>query len=148
MTNQPLLLGLGSPHGDDQAGWLVIDRLHQYGVPATDAVALLSPDEIWHRSITGRELILCDAAIDPGGAGKIRRWNWPGVRLPECRHSTHDFPLGEVLSLGQTLGLCPDKVVLWTVSGSRFTAGDELSPMVRQAAEELANSLYEDFRHA
>ena len=148
MTSQPLFLGLGSPHGDDQAGWLVIDRLHRCGVPAADAVALSSPDEIWHQSIQGRDLILCDAADDPGRAGTICRWHWPGVRLPECRHGTHDFPLGEVLSLGQLLGLCPAEVVLWTISGSRFTADDELSSSVRQAVELLANTLYEEFCHA
>lgn len=148
MTNRPMFLGLGSHHGDDQAGWLVIDRLHQCGVPVANAVAVSSPDEIWHRRIHDRKLILCDATVDPGKVGTIRQWSWPGVQLPELHHGTHDFPLGAVLTLGQTLELCPAKVVIWTIAGRRFSAGDEISPSVRQAAISLANTLYEEFSHA
>ncbi len=143
MSNCPLILGLGSPHGDDRAGWLVIAALHQRGVSAVDAVALPSPDHLWHVCSGDRELVLCDAADGPGQEGTILHWNWPGVRLPELRRGTHDFPLGEVLSLGRSLGMCPSDVTIWTISGSRFSASDEPSPSVREAAETLANSLYE-----
>lgn len=148
MTGPPLFVGLGSHHGDDQAGWLVIDKLHQLGVSAADAVALAAPDEIWHRHVHDRQVILCDASADPGREGTIRQWSWPGVDLPDGRRGTHDFPLGAVLSLGQTLDLCPATVVIWTIAGSRFAAGDEMSASVRQAAETLANALFEEFSHA
>jgi len=143
MRNCPLFLGLGSPHGDDQAGWLVINCLHQRGVATGDAVALPSPDQIWHVCSADRELVLCDAAAGPGQVGTIQRWNWPGVRLPERCRGTHDLPLGDVLCLGQSLGLCPSEITIWTISGSRFSPCDELSPSVREAAERLASSLYE-----
>lgn len=148
MMNRPLFLGLGSPHGDDQAGWLVIEFLHRCGVPVADAMALHSPDEIYHRCALDRELILCDAAAGTYATGTIRRWLWPGFPLPERRHGSHDLPLGEVLSLGQTLGLCPAEVVIWTITGNHFAPGDEISASVRKAAESLANSLCEECGHA
>lgn len=148
MTNRPLFLGLGSPHGDDQAGWLVIERLHQRGVSTADAVALNSPNEIWDRCTPDRQLILCDAAVGIGADGTVRHWNWPGVLLPERSVGTHDFPLGEVLTVGQSLGLCPPEVVIWTISASKFAPEDEMSFAVRQAAVSLAQRLYEECVHA
>lgn len=144
MTNRTLFVGLGSPHGDDRAGWLVMDRLRDCGVAATDAVALQSPDEIWQHSTADRELAICDAAVDLGDVGTICRWVWPGVRLPEGRHGSHDLPLHEVLVLGQTLGMCPANVVIWTITGGCFVPDAEVSPAVRAAAVSLADSLWRD----
>ncbi len=148
MTNRMLFLGLGSPHGDDQAGWLVINRLHKCGVCAAEAVALPSPVEIWDRCTADRELVVFDASSGGDGSGIVRRWVWPRVSLPTRRYGTHDLPLEDVLSLGQTLGLCPAEVVVWTISGVRFAPGEEPSSIVRAAAESLATSLYEEFSHA
>lgn len=148
MTHRALVLGLGSPHGDDRAGWLVVEQLRRSGVAAADAVALQSPDEIWQHSAADRELVLCDAAVEAGTVGSVHRWVWPGVQLPERRHGSHDFPLQEVLSLGQTLGLCPAVVVIWTITGHQFTPHADASPAVHAAAISLATSLRRECCHA
>ena len=42
----PLIVGLGSHHGDDQAGWLVLDRLRERGYPATRLARLQHPADL------------------------------------------------------------------------------------------------------
>ena len=42
----PLIVGLGSHHGDDQAGWLVIDRLQERGYPTSRLVRLRKPADL------------------------------------------------------------------------------------------------------
>ena len=126
----------------------MIERLQQSGVSTADAVALNSPNEIWDRCTPDRKLILCDAAVGIGADGTVKNWNWPGMELPEGCHGTHDFPLGEVLSLGQSLGLITAEVAIWTISASQFAPEDDMSPAVRQAAVSLAQRLYEECVHA
>ena len=43
---QPLIVGLGSHHGDDQAGWLVLEQLQARGYPASHLFRLRKPADL------------------------------------------------------------------------------------------------------
>ncbi|MGI9427921.1 MAG: hypothetical protein ACR2NM_04645, partial [Bythopirellula sp.] len=96
-----LIVGIGSPHGDDQAGWLVAERLatdldhDNIAVrKATSPVQLLD----WLDSID--RLVVCDACRGLGDVGELRRWLWPSPELADGSWSgTHDFSLIAVLQL-------------------------------------------------
>lgn len=148
MTDRPLVLGLGSPHGDDQAGWLVIQHLHERGVSTDNAVALPSPADIWQRCTAGQALVICDACVDVGEIGTMRRWTWPEIAFAQHSWGTHDLSLHEVLSLGQTLDLCPDQVIVWTITGVQFGPLDPVSLPVNASAGQLAETLYEEYFRA
>ena len=90
-----LVAGIGSPHGDDQAGWLVADRLtrelHRDDVAVRKAT---SPTELLNWLDGTERLIVCDACCGLGNAGDVRRWPWPHDELFNAAWSgTHDLPL-------------------------------------------------------
>ena len=76
-----LIVGLGSPHGDDQLGWVAIDLLRPRLPAGTSA----------HKVRGGLELIECldghdaavviDAASPAGRPGSIRSFTWPCPEL-------------------------------------------------------------------
>lgn len=138
MSARPrLVLGLGSPHGDDQAGWLVVDALHRLQVSPDVARKLVDPTEVWVWADPGAELIVCDACQGTGPGGTVREWSWPQDVLPvPVQRTTHSYPLVEVLELGQALGLCPEQVLLWTIEGRVF-APDTLPDQAIVAAAEM-----------
>jgi hydrogenase maturation protease len=146
MTTTVQILGLGSPHGDDQAGWLVIDALQNRGVSLVVAACLRSPDELLDRCDATHQVVLCDACVDHGEPGTLARWNWPETPLPSRRNGTHDLALGDVLTLGQTLGIGPQTVTLWTITGCRFEPGQPASAAVQQAAVQLADLLLQEWQ--
>lgn len=148
MTGLPLIVGLGSPHGDDQAGWRVIERLHAHGVPGNQARMARTPADVWDWCDRDRPLTLCDACVNAGAPGTLNKWRWPADRLPVARGGTHDLSLGEVLSLGRELGTIPADVVVWTITGGCFEPGGEPAGMIRAAADALADQLVGELRHA
>lgn len=139
-----LIVGLGSPHGDDQAGWQVVQRLHRRGIPEEYAVVARTPADLWNWCPCAGPLIVCDACVGWGEPGSIGQWRWPGDVLPGPHGGTHDLSLGEVLALGRELGWLPDNVEVWTITGSSFESNGEPCSSVVAAAERLANRLAGD----
>ncbi|MDX1965703.1 MAG: hydrogenase maturation protease [Planctomycetaceae bacterium] len=145
MSARPrLVLGLGSPHGDDQAGWLVVDALHRLQAPPDVARKLADPTEVWVWASPGVDLIVCDASQGTGPAGTVRAWSWPQDVFPvPGQRSTHRYPLVDVLELGRALGLCPERVLLWTIEGRAFAPDTSPDQTIVAAAEMVARQLAE-----
>ena len=148
MTGLPLIVGLGSPHGDDQAGWCVIDALLDCGISTDQARAARTPAELWDWCDRHRSLTICDAGVDCGLAGSTHCWSWPEQSLPLSRGGTHDLALGDVLTLGQMLGMSPERVTIWTITGTAFLPHSPPAEAVVNAATGLAVRLAEGLRHA
>lgn len=145
----PLIVGLGSPHGDDQAGWLVIDCLHALGVERHVAKKAAHPGDLWSWGESGRGLTVCDAGQIAGQPGRIGRWTWPEDRLEHARlGGTHDLPLADVLTLGRQTGCCPAVVEIWTIEGGQFAPLGPISPTVADSARRVAESLWRELSHA
>jgi hydrogenase maturation protease len=144
-----LIVGLGSPHGDDRAGWGVIDELQRRGVSADIARLARHPADLWNWCDPSTDLVICDACQGTGPVGTTRRWQWPDEPMTErIRQGTHDLPLAEVLALGRLLQSCPPTVVLWTIEGAAFFPETDLSPMVRAAVDRVADELCRNPVHA
>ena len=144
----PMVIGLGSHHGDDQAGWLIVEKLRALGYPekflrnATQSVDVL--DELHEDG----ELLVCDAAESNHAPGTIHRWRWPAPGLNSLRcSSTHDLGLVNVLELATTLnnGRTP-RVEIWGVEGRDWSPGALPSNVVREAAEKAAESIWSLFQ--
>ncbi len=74
-----LVLGLGSPFGDDRLGWEAVARLAQAGVAGAvlvrDGVDLLL-------ELEGHdEVIVIDASNPAGCPGRVRKIEWPSDEL-------------------------------------------------------------------
>ncbi len=144
----PIIVGLGSPHGDDQAGWRVIERLREHGVSVNDTAIAHSPADFFHAGTSGRSFIVCDAAADGRPVGTIGEWHWPEQRLPSRRGGTHDLSLGDALSLAVQLGMIPPHVEVWMISGGEFRPLSSPCAKVLAAATQLADQLCERWYHA
>ncbi len=147
-----LLVGIGSPHGDDQAGWLVASDLQRRLVGQLDMFACRfakSPSDLldWLDDVT--HLIVCDSCESPNQLGELRLWHWPADRFLRTRSSSsHQLGLPDVLDLATNIGRLPPRVEIWAIGGGRFSPGTEPSSLVREACQQLALQLSEGLARA
>jgi hydrogenase maturation protease len=131
------VLGLGSPHGDDQAGWKLVAFLNER-LPAVAAVALSEPLGLLDHLEGCAHLVLVDACQSGATPGTVLRLTWPDPRLDAPGGtSTHGLGVGSALALARTLRRLPPRVVLISVEVESCEPGADLSPAVRAALPEL-----------
>lgn len=133
------ILGIGSPSGDDQAGWLTVDALLAAGV---DGVVLEKLDRPGANLLplleNASRVILIDAMAGNGRAGEIRRFDrqdWPGY---SGGLSSHGFGVLAALSLAQALGSLPPRLDVYGIEIGSANPGDEAGQDVQAAARRLA----------
>lgn len=137
-----LVLGLGSPHGDDQLGWVVVERLR----PALPTGATAHPvNGGLHllASLDGQDLaIVVDAAAPAGQPGRVSQFDWPCPDLAGCRPlSTHGPGLVEALRLAEVLGRLPRRVRIYAVEAEAVLPGTPLGPVVAGCVDALVASI-------
>jgi hydrogenase maturation protease len=128
------VVGLGTPAGDDRAGWAVVERLR--GAVPDDARADTTSDPLRVLySPTGCEtLIVIDSCRGAGRPGTVHRFLWPDPRLIVTSGvSSHGVGLAAALELASTLGQLPPRVVVFAVEGRAADPGTELSREVEAA---------------
>jgi Ni,Fe-hydrogenase maturation factor len=81
----PFVIGLGSHHGDDQAGWLVIDQLRERGFPSTRLARLCHPADLLDVIEGEAFFVICDACEGISLPGTIRRMRWWNGTPPVAR---------------------------------------------------------------
>ena len=143
--NRLCILGIGSPAGDDQAGWLVVDALRARGVQTGGAIIIDKLDRPGATLLTLIEqadrAILIDAMQGNGQPGSIRRFDqqdWPAYR---GGLSSHGFGVLDALMLGRALGSLPPRVDLYGIEIGEVVSGGESGADIRAAAQLLADSL-------
>lgn len=133
------VLGLGSPFGDDRAGWWVVDQLRGNVPASVDLVRLDRPGAALIHWMTGvRHLVIIDAVVDGGPPGRIL--TLPLERLTEVtgRYTSHQLTLVSTLQLARTLGDLPPHVEIYGVT---IAGPDRSSPLVEAATGRLAADL-------
>ena len=167
--NWPLVIGLGSHHGDDQAGWLVVRRLRERNFPDASLACLQHPAELLDVIETDQDLVICDACSGNGDPGAIHCGIWrPAILVQQrktksdpCRQrlvddsaidrprkGSHDLSLFEVMELGYSLNGFPDSAEIWTVEGKAWVPGTNPSAVIHLAAARLADLIWEKGHHA
>jgi hydrogenase maturation protease len=138
-----LVIGYGnSLRGDDGAGWhaaaaLADDpRLAGADVLACHQLAPELAEDIAH----ARLVVLVDACSRgaPPGTVSVRRVE-PGYPLAPTW--SHNLDPAALVGLAETLYGASPPVFLITITGAFFGYGDRLSPPVRQALPEIANTI-------
>jgi hydrogenase maturation protease len=154
MSPATLIVGVGSPHGDDQAGWRVAEaaagRLRDGASSGRVALRLIrSPSELLDLVDGLQWLIICDACRAAGAApGTIHRWQWPEPQLRAATWSgTHDWGLCPALELCQQLGRLPPQVTIWGVAADTARPGAAMSPPVAAAVTAAAQQLAGEVAH-
>jgi hydrogenase maturation protease len=139
------ILGIGSPHGDDQAGWLLIDRLRNLIGSKPQAVLvekICTPPDILALLKGGEELILVDACQSAAEPGRIHCLRYPDSQIAERpARFGHTVSLQQSLELAASTGLAPALCEIWCVEGIDFRPQALVSPLVSQAVDELLDLL-------
>lgn len=156
-----IVVGLGSFQGDDQAGWLAIERLALLGYPRWLLHRARSPVEILDVASLESGLIICDACQIVNGSSEfhensihegeaaILRLSWPTDALVNSHGGgSHRQNLSEVLHLGRILNSIPPTAELWTICGCQWGAGCEPSIDVRHASQRVAQQIWSESHHA
>ncbi len=150
------ILGIGSPSGDDQAGWLTVDALSALGVHPDRELAIEKLDRPGAHLVSLLEnvdwVILVDAMQSGGPPGRTQRFDrnaWP-----DYRHglSSHGLGVLDALSLAREFGMLPPRLDLYGIEiGSASPCGQpghEIGAAAQQLARHIATELTAMARHA
>jgi hydrogenase maturation protease len=134
-----LVIGVGSPFGDDRIGWEVAAALEQvlHSGPASRVgvrtCILDRPGAALLDALRGvRHAVIIDAAHGTDSAPGTLQWLEQHAIGTMPSASSHGFGLAEALALGRALGALPPRVDVLAVSGGRFE-GETLSEAVMRA---------------
>lgn len=141
-----LLVGVGSPHGDDQLGWEVAKRMQRTQHNDMTVRLARTPTDLLDWLACVERLVVCDACRGAGKVGGVHRWTWPTNQLETLRWSgTHDVSLPAVLALAEQLERLPECVTIWAVEVGSSCPGATISPKARSviaaAVHDICNDL-------
>jgi hydrogenase maturation protease len=141
------IVGVGSPHGDDQIGWRVIERLQRKPLPGILAAAVSEAVRVLDHLEGCTTLVLVDACRSGARAGTIHRLVWPDPRLQgQDNVSTHGYGVMQALELGAAVDRLPLHVVLIGVEAQACSATDQMSLPVQRALPKLYRQVLAEVR--
>lgn len=145
-----LVVGVGSPHGDDQAGWMVVERLGLDPGDQSDVAVrkAATPADLLNWIDEVKQLIICDAVGGAGPSGSISRWTWPTDRLVRDGSGTHDFCLPDVLRLADRIGKLPEQVTIYGIEIANRQPLASISPEVLRSIGTVASEIHQLLRGA
>ena len=154
---ETLVVGIGSPHGDDTAGWNVVDQLGQCIESPVNLRKAASPHDLldWLAEVEYLHVVdACQAVVgvqsvdlsaDHDGVAcpmlvrqhiDLTTTRESAGMLPETRCLyTHQLDLLQVLDLAKALDRLPSHVTLWAIAGKNFSPGSDLSATSKAAIE-------------
>ena len=138
------ILGIGSPSGDDQAGWLTVDALLAAGMQSTtvDIQKLDRPSaNLIGLLDNAARVILIDAMQSDAPVGHIRHFgadDWPAYRHGL---SSHGLGVLDALALARALGSLPSRIDLYGIEIGSANPGEAVASAVRAAAHQVARQI-------
>lgn len=150
-----LFVGIGSPHGDDRAGWMVAEALREQNLAGVDVRQAATPSQLLDWLGPFDRLVVADAYLadseSPDRTG-LQRWNWPTYSVAVLRSAnSHAFGLPQVLQLAERLGALPRNVVLFGIAGANFSVFSDLSEKTRTDLQDTVSLIADELeaaRHA
>lgn len=144
------VIGLGSPFGDDRAGWELVEALRGQVPAAVELVALDRPGAALVNWIEGVDwLVLVDAYLARDELGRYRRLDPAAVPPRELAWNSHALDLHVALALGRQLGLAPARLDIYAIAiddPGPDTRSAEVASAVRRLAGRLAAELAQTCR--
>lgn len=142
------VLGIGSPFGDDQAGWQVVTQLQQH----KKIIAL--PPDLFHLECCDRPglhlldllknastVILVDAVKTGSSVGTLHQFRNEAIEQVYAALSTHSIGIGFALKLGRELNILPKNIVLYGIEIGEIQLENNLSSPVQAAITQLVDNL-------
>lgn len=113
-------IGIGSPHGEDRAGWEMVESLQKIlrKTPGNAFIYCTRHPAEWVSQLPEcKRLVICDAMISgaPRGTLRVLRIEDLPAYQQNLFKSTHGMSLLESLELAKNLGVLPDEVEIRVV---------------------------------
>lgn len=143
------ILGIGSPLGDDEVGWLVATELQQNLDLNKISVSLHDrPGANLIRLMQGAEIVVLIDGVKSGSPpGTLYRLEGNEIHLAfQNQTSTHGFGVAEALQLAEKLGDAPSRIVLWGMEIESVDPGMVMSDAVRDAIPALVKAIQEEVK--
>ena len=144
-TTQTLVIGLGNDfRRDDGAGRVaarMIASAQVDGVRVIEAsgegAALM---DAWRDA---ESVVLIDAVHSGAAPGTIHRLDARAQPIPSnfFHYSTHAFSVAEAVELARALDQLPPRLIVFGIEGKDFSSGEDLSPEVAAAVEEVVRQV-------
>jgi len=144
------VIGIGSPAGDDQAGWLVVDALRRLGLAerlscALRIVALDRPStQLIHEFEDADVVVLIDATRTGARPGTVRQIDRTECFEVDHSLSGHLLGVASALELADALELLPADVRIYGIEMQSAIANCGPSHCVASAASELAQTIADE----
>ena len=138
------IIGLGSPHGDDQAGWEVVRLLQQHHFDSAELIALDRPGAALLSYLKSCDRVILIDACDAGWPAG--RWqDYSLVQLLESAvadsGSSHQLGLAGTLELAWVLAEPLPELSCYVIQAACFDPLSPLSAEVASACQEVAGQL-------
>lgn len=142
------IFGIGSPFGDDQLGWKVIEILSynqclQPYIPKQISFdALDRPGAGLLHHIRRDAIVFIIDAIKTGlEVATIHRYENPHINIPDKILSTHGLSIIHALQLGEVLDTLPNKIIFYGIEIEDIILHPILSDRIQRGVEALADML-------
>ena len=149
-----LILGIGSPFGDDRAGWLVVEKLEQHSaiIPmvAKGVLTLEVADRpginLINWLLTGYErIILIDMVrTNLEALGSIYKLQANEIIGFSGMLSSHSLGVSASLALAKELGINIDNVEFWGIEGSIVLPESEVSQAILTGVSQVLQKILAD----
>ena len=141
MIDRPktLVVGIGSPHGDDQAGWLLIERLSSYQLRDVSLRKAAVPHNLFDWTDDCTALHVVDACPIEDDLHRIEvrdQLSMARVNKLSPDKSSHDLGVATVIDLGRSLGVLPHKIIVWAIPGTEFEPGQPVTTLCQQQIDQ------------
>lgn len=146
------VIGIGSPFGDDQVGFLLIDelrqseQLHSYLNSELELLAVDRPGaNLLSLFEKAERVIIIDAVVSGAGLGQLHRWP-DSTALESCDSflSSHGFGLAQALTLGRQLALLPEQLLVLGVEIDPVVTDADLSVRLGKRLPALTDKIVEE----
>jgi hydrogenase maturation protease len=147
MIQHELVIGLGSPHGDDAAGWRVVERLAEYYLPQLKLLALREPTQMLTHFANCCRAWIIDASRGTGTVGAITRMEWPAdCNTNSVTASSHGWGVAETLRLAAKIERLPRCVILYAIEIGQTSPGSMMTASVAAAIPEVVGRILQEIK--
>lgn len=142
MPPRELIIGVGSPHGDDAVGWRIANEFATSVPTHVRVLAIREPTQMLPLLADCDRLWIIDGSRGGRRPGEITRFAWHmGCTLPDGRTSTHGLGVDSVLRLASTLGNPMCEVVVYAIELSQTQPETPLTLEVAVAVPEVVRRI-------
>ncbi len=143
------VIGVGSPHADDQVAWRCVEILQQTRCGIADVIKIADPIRLLDHLAGCTRLFIIDSCVTGASVGSIVKFRWPEERLDRATaNSTHAFSVGQVLDLAEALQILPPSVVVFGIEIEPRCATFQLNPAIQSLLPEIVERICREIEHS